>query len=416
MRVLISAGEASGEHYGAELASALRRQSQQSKEQLEVFGLGGAEMRQAGSDTVIDAHKIAVVGITEVLSSLPRIRRAFRRLVAEAERRRPDVAVLIDFPDFNLRLAKQLHRRGIPVVYFVSPQMWAWRSGRVKQIQRYVRKMLVIFPFEAHWFRERGVEAEYVGHPLADERPQVPLREEFAVAHKLNPQKQWIALLPGSRAREADHNLSPMLWAATALRSESRQAMSDPPEDSFESDFEFVLPVASTLSGHKLGRLLTARGELYEPKFALRVALTSSAQSALAHARAAVVASGTATVQAALVGTPFIMVYRVAPSSYLLGRWMVQVPHFAMPNLIAGRRIIPELVQRDFSAHNVVHELRKIIPDGLERQQMLADLAEVRAKLAAPQTSGADHPTAIDRAAAAVLQVAMQGAEPARHL
>ena len=409
MRVLISAGEASGDHYGAELARALRRKVQ--IEQLEIFGLGGDEMRRAGCETVVDAHEIAVVGITEVVSSLPRIRREFKRLVAEAERRRPDVAVLIDFPDFNLRLAKQLYRCGIPVVYFVSPQVWAWRSGRVAQIRRYVRKMLVIFPFEAEWYRARGVEAEYVGYPLADEQPQIPSREEFAAAHKLNPQKQWIALLPGSRAREADLNLSPMLGVATALRSASRKAMPRPPEDPFESEYEFVLPVAPTLSAHDLGRNLASRGELYEPKFSSRVALVASAQAALAYARAAVVASGTATVQAALAGTPFVMVYRVAPSSYLLGRWMVRVPYFAMPNLIAGRRIVPELVQGEFTATNVVRELGKIIPDSPERIQMISDLAEVRGKLSSPQSSfGAT--TAVDRAAAAVIKVIQEAEQP----
>src|SRR5215472_13243332 len=258
MRMLISAGEASGDHYGAELARALRRQT--GIEPLEVFGLGGDEMRRAGCETLVDAHEIAVVGITEVLSSLVRIRRGFKHMVAAADVRRPDVAVLIDFPDFNLRLAKQLYRRGIPVIYFVSPQLWAWRSGRVKQIRRYVRKMLVIFPFEAEWYRGRGVEAEYVGYPLADEQPQIPSREEFAAAHKLNPQKRWIALLPGSRAREADLNRSPMLSAATALRSVSRMAGPNSQGDPFESEYEFVLPVAPTLSAHRLGRNLATHG------------------------------------------------------------------------------------------------------------------------------------------------------------
>jgi lipid-A-disaccharide synthase len=405
MRVLISAGEASGDHYGAELVRALRRQI---TEQFDVSGLGGAEMRATGCDTVVDAHEIAVVGITEVLSSLPRIRVAFRRLIAEAERRRPDVAVLIDFPDFNLRLAKQLHRRGIPVIYFVSPQVWAWRSGRVKQIRQYVRKMLVIFPFEVEWFRDRGVEAEYVGHPLADERPQIPSREEFAIANNLNPQKQWIALLPGSRRKEFDLNLTPMLKAAARLsfRGNAASAGSDLEE------FQFVLPIAPTLARNQVQENVAS---CFRPvgrvaPFTLR--LVENANAALAHARAAVVASGTATVQAALAGAPFIMVYRVARSSYLLGRWMVRVPHFAMPNLIAGRRIVPELVQRDFTAENVARELRKIIPEGPARKQMLADLAEVRAMLRTRQASGREPVAAVDRAAAAVLRVVEEVGQP----
>jgi lipid-A-disaccharide synthase len=389
MRVLISAGEASGDHYGAELARALRRQVHD--HQLEIFGLGGDEMRRAGCETVVDAHEIAVVGITEVISSLARIRRAFKHLLAETERRRPDVAVLIDFPDFNLRLAKQLYRRGIPVVYFVSPQVWAWRSGRVKQIRRYVRKMLVIFPFEVEWYRARGVEAEYVGYPLADEQPEIPSRDEFAAEYQLDSSRQWIALLPGSRQREVRLNLPVMVEAAGQL----------------DQRFQFVIPVASTLDRGWLEALLRKSWGADR----IECTLTSDARATLAHARAAVVASGTATVQAALAGTPFVMVYRVATSSYLLGRWMVRVPHFAMPNLIAGRRIVPELVQRDFTAANILRELRRIIPDGPERQQMSADLAEVRARLSRPQSSG-KMATAVDRAAAAVIKGVQEARKP----
>ncbi|MBV8207007.1 MAG: lipid-A-disaccharide synthase [Acidobacteria bacterium] len=384
MRVLISAGEASGEHYGAQLAIALRARLQQRSEEAEIFGLGGNAMRAAGCETIVDANDIAVVGITEVFASLPRIRREFHRLVHEAERSRPQVAVLIDFPDFNLRLAKQLWRRGIPVVYFISPQLWAWRAGRVKQVRRYARKMLVIFPFEAEWYRQRGVEAEYVGHPLFDERREIPDREAFARRIDLDAAKQWIALLPGSRRKEVSLNLPPILEAAALLEG--------------SGSYEFLLPIAPTLTRNWLAQEIAALRK------GARVHLVEDAPVALAHARAAVVASGTATVQAALAVTPFVMVYRVSPSSYVLGRWMVRVPHFAMPNLIAGRCVVPELVQRRFTAENVVSELRKLLPDGRERDRMLQDLKDVRSKLAYPGDEAAG--SAIDRAAAAVLEVA----------
>lgn len=393
MRVLLSAGEASGDHYGALLIAALRKRAPS----LDAFGLGGAEMRAQGCDTVVDAHDVAVVGITEVLTSLARIRRGFHHLVAEAERRRPDIAVLIDFPDFNLRLAKQLHRRGIPVVYFVSPQVWAWRSGRVKIIQKYTKKMLVIFPFEVAWYREHRVEAEYVGYPLADEQPQIASREEFAARYNLDLQKTWIALLPGSRKKEVQLNLTPMLKAAAQLSFHGTIGTAG----SELEPFEFILPVAPTLQRAGLEAQMRATLASFGRSVPFTLRLVDDARSALAYARAAVVASGTATVQAALADTPFVMVYRVAPSSYLLGRWMVRVPHFAMPNLIAGRRIIPELVQRDFTPENVVRELRKLIPDSPERQQMLRDLAEVREKLASRETGK----TAADRAAEAVLSL-----------
>src|SRR5579859_5800414 len=230
MQFLLSAGEASGDTYGAQLAQAVHQLVPGSS----FFGMGGEKMGAAGCELLIDAKDVAVVGLVEVVKHLPDIRRRFKHLVAEAARRKPDAAVLIDFPDFNLRLARELHRLGIPVFYFVSPQIWAWRTGRVKQIRKYVRKMIVIFPFEQEFYRRHGVEVSYVGHPLAYAPAPAISREEFAARYRLDPQKQWIALLPGSRRKEARLNLPAMLEAAELLRKQGH--------------FEFVLPVASTLS------------------------------------------------------------------------------------------------------------------------------------------------------------------------
>ena len=191
-------------------------------------------MRASGCDLLVHANEVAVVGLVEVVRHLPDIRRRFKHLVAEAARRKPDAAILIDFPDFNLRLARELHRLGIPVFYFVSPQIWAWRTGRVKQIKKYVRKMIVIFPFEQEFYRRHNVEVSYVGHPLAYVAPPQITREEFAGRHGLDPKKQWIALLPGSRRKEVRLNLPTMLQAAQLLQR--------------DNDFEFILPVASTLN------------------------------------------------------------------------------------------------------------------------------------------------------------------------
>src|SRR5215831_2699424 len=229
MNFLLSAGEASGDTYGAQLIDALRQQAPGPT----FFGMGGEKMRASGCELLIDAKDVAVVGLVEVVKHLPAIRRRFKHLVAEAARRKPDAAVLIDFPDFNLRLARELHRLGIPVFYFVSPQIWAWRTGRVKQIQKYVRKMIVIFPFEQEFYARHGVEVSYVGHPLAHVSPPQISREEFAAQHRLDPQKQWIALLPGSRRKEVGLNLPPMVRAIALLQ---------------YGDFEFVVPVASTLN------------------------------------------------------------------------------------------------------------------------------------------------------------------------
>ena len=356
MQFLLSSGEASGDTYGAQLIEALGQLAPGAR----FFGMGGETMRAAGCELLVEAKEVAVVGLVEVIRHLPDIRKRFRHLVDEAAKRKPDAAVLIDFPDFNLRLARELHRLGIPVFYFVSPQIWAWRTGRVKQIQRYVRKMIVIFPFEQEFYRRHGVDVVYVGHPLARAvGPGVP-REEFAAQNNLNAARPWIALLPGSRRKEVLLNLPEMLQAARMLRDEG-------------AGCDYVLPVASTLDE---GWLKSQMGDAGVP-----IHLARDARAALRHSWAAVVASGTATVEAALAGTPFVVVYRLAPLTWVLGRQLVSLDTFAMPNLIAGRRIVPEMIQRDCTAANIVRELTAIIRDGPARQQMLRDLADVRDKL-----------------------------------
>src|SRR5215813_1079434 len=360
MQILLSAGEASGDTYGAQLIEALKQLAPGARS----FGMGGEKMQAAGCELLVHAREVAVVGLVEVVTRLPYIRRQFKRIVAEAARRRPEAAVLIDFPEFNLRLARELHRLGIPVFYFVSPQIWAWRSGRVKQVQKYVRKMIVIFPFEQEFYRKHGVDVTYVGHPLAHAPlPQVS-REEFAARHVLDPTKQWIALLPGSRRKEVRFNLDAMVAAAWILREQGH-------------DFQFLLPVASTLEKDWLYQ------QLRSLEWPVLVILTDDSRATLKHSRAGVVASGTATVEAALAGTPFVVVYRLAALTWLLGRRLVNLNTFAMPNLILGKekRAVPELIQRDFTAGNIVRELKAIIPDGAPRTQMLADLQEVREKL-----------------------------------
>jgi lipid-A-disaccharide synthase len=355
MRLLISAGEASGEAYGAQLIAALRGAAPEAV----FFGLGGQAMRAAGCDTVVDARDVAVVGLAEVVTHLPRIYGEFRKLLRAVDAQKPDAAILIDFPDFNFRLARQLHRRGVPVFYYISPQLWAWRAGRIRLVRQYVRKMLVIFPFEEQWYRERGVEAVYVGHPLADIPPPSISRDNFAARHGLDVRKQWIALLPGSRQREVRMNLPGMLSAAARLSSE----------------YEYVLPVASTLDPAWVRQLA-------ERDFGdMQLRYSDDARATLLHARAAIVASGTATVEAALMGTPFVMVYRVSRLTWALGRHLVKVPHFAMVNLIAGREVVPEIVQADFTPARVAESLARIIADGAERQAMLDGLGEVRRRL-----------------------------------
>ena len=382
MRILISSGEASGDTYGAQLIEALKRR----QAGVEIFGAGGERMRAAGLDSTVRARDISVVGIVEVLTHLPKIYREYKKLLREIDRRRPDAAVLIDFPDWNLRLAQELHRRKIPVVYYVSPQLWAWRPGRIEQVKKFVDRMLVIFPFEATWYRERGVEAEYVGHPLADMRISPPPASFSTKRVGEDGFEGWIALLPGSRRKEVAMNLPEMLKAVSILDQES------------EGRLDFALPVASTLDRE----WIQAQLDRVPP---LPITLLDDARFALANARAAIVASGTATVEATLIGTPFVMVYRVSPVSYKIGRGMVKVPFFAMPNLIAGREVVPELVQDDFTAEKVVACVRQILPDGAARQRMLNGFAEIRGKLTV-----AAEGTVAERVAAKVLRLLGQQA------
>jgi lipid-A-disaccharide synthase len=457
LRVLISAGEASGDMYGAELMAALRALHGGA---VECFGLGGERMNEAGCELVVHARDVAVVGLFEVLSHLPGIYRKFHTLLAEVDRQRPDVAVLIDFPDWNFRLAKQLHRRGIPVVYYVSPQLWAWRKGRLKLVQRYVSEMLVIFPFERQFYARHGVQVEYVGHPLSElEQPKVS-REEFARRWGLDPSRRWIALLPGSRRKELRLNLPAMLGAAGRLGAE----------------FEFVMPVASTLDREWVGEQIAQcaappshicqrRADVGHPPSGtlwpvqeqrqdqlpqpsqlqarmghpgafspVEVKLTDDARASLLHARVGVVASGTATVEAALIGTPFVMVYRLGALTWMLGRHLVKLPHYGMVNLVAGREVVPELIQNDFTPERVERAVRALLEDGAARQAMTEALAEVRGLLrgglaSAPASAPASIPasttqgatsetgetseTGAQRAARAVLWVAESAAEKA---
>lgn len=380
MRILISAGEASGEFYGAELMQALRQQVSENgpNPAIDFFGVGGQQMRTAGCDLLVDAREIAEVGIIEVIKHIPNIYRRFRQVVREAERHRPDVAVLIDFPDFNLRLARELHQRGVPVIYYVSPQLWAWKQRRIEQVLKYVREMLVIFPFEERFYRERGIAAKFVGHPLADLPAPKVTREEFAAEYKLDPERQWIALLPGSRRGEVSRIFSGLLQAAQLLGPE----------------YVYTVPVASTLHADWVASFL--RDYSGPP-----ITFTRDARATLLHARAAAVASGTSTLEAALIGTPFAMVYQVAPLTWALGRRLVKVDRFAMVNLIAERDVVPELVQAEFTPQRVCAELRRIIPEGEARATMIAGFHEVRRRLASNEAGG----RASERAARAVLSV-----------
>ncbi|MGH9535513.1 MAG: lipid-A-disaccharide synthase [Terriglobales bacterium] len=384
--IMIVAGEASGDLHAGGLVAELRRRHRGWR----FFGCGGPRLQAAGAELLVEARQVAVVGLVEVAAHLPRIYRLHRRLRQAMRRRRPAAVILVDFPDFNLPLAAAAARWGIPVVYFISPQVWAWREKRVEAIRRTVRRMICIFPFEPAFYASHGIEVDYVGHPLVQAaRPQLS-REQFLSRHHLAADRPLIALLPGSRRREIGFNLPPMLAAAERLRQ--------------RVGAQFILPAAATVGSAWLARAIPAA-----QRTGIRV-LEGEAYDALAHAEVAIVASGTATVEAALLRTPMVVVYRLSPYSYWLGRRWVRTSHFAMVNLVAEREIVPELIQGQFQPEAVVNWALKLLGGAVAggkptwpepekaaavRAAMLQGYEEVRRRLQPPPlavAAGADGP------------------------
>jgi lipid-A-disaccharide synthase len=360
---MIVAGEASGDKHGAKLVAALRALCPDSP--FEFFGAGGDEMRQAGVETLVDAREVAIMGALEVARALPVFLRAFRRLRDAANERKPRLVILIDWPEFNLRLAKRLKRDGHRVIYYISPQIWAWRSYRIHAIKRYVERMLVILPFEKDYYERNGVEVDYVGHPLLDSAHVTATREEFCSRHALDPLKPIIALAPGSRHSEMKHILPPLIEAARRL-------------NQWRPNFQFVLPLARTFTREEIApqigstRLSVIEGETY---------------NAMAAADLAVVASGTATLEAAIIGSPLIVVYRASQLNWRIFRPLINTPFVGMPNLIAGKEIAPELLQNDLTAENLTEVIVGFLSDPARLRQSRADLAEVRKKLGEAKAS-----------------------------
>ena len=355
-------------------------------------------MQAAGQTRVVRAEDVAHMGITEVIRHAPFIYGQYRKLIAAIDAQPPTIAVLIDFPDVNFRLARHLKKRGIPVVWFVSPQLWAWKRKRLRWVQQRVAKMLVIFPFEEPFYRNRKVQAEFVGHPLAELPLPTISRETYAAHNNLDPGKPWIALLPGSRWREIEANLPTMVEMACR----------------FPRDAEYILPVATTIDRPRLADFTAGWITHFpgtDPAIPLPyIHLVADAREALHHATASVVASGTATVQAALVGNPFVVVYLVSSLTFKLAKQLIWYPPeipaevdrdgnlpIAMPNLIAGKRIVPELLQDRFNAENLSEALTPLLSETPVRRQQIADLAELRALLTTP------HGPAIERVRDAVL-------------
>lgn len=365
--LLISAGEASGDMYAARLAAAL-----QQRVNVSLFGMGGPQMRAAGVDVITDYKEVSVVGITEILSHLPSLIRAMRRLVFEASLRHPPFAILTDFPGFHLRLARKLRPHKVRNIYYICPQFWAWRPWRVRVVRRRFAQALCIFPFEEAFFSGAGVPTKFIGHPLVGNVQATQSREALCVQQNLDPEQPIVAILPGSRPAELAQHM-PIIRAACPIIYHQRPA-------------QFVIAAAAHTN-------LESLQSDWPAQLTVRM-VENQTYDVLASADAAIVSSGTATVEAALLNTPMVVVYRVTPVTALLAKPLVRTPFFSMVNLIAERRVVPELIQNDFTPQNVANEVLRLLNDSPARAELRIGLADVRARLGPPG--------AVERAADAI--------------
>jgi lipid-A-disaccharide synthase len=356
-QILISAGEASGDMYAARLAAALRARAD-----VQLFGMGGPRMREAGVEIVADCSEVALVGIVEIAKKYPALRRVFKRLVDESAGRKPRLAILTDFPGFHLRLARKLKAQRVPCVYFVCPQFWAWRPWRANLVRRRFARGLCIFPFEEEWYRSRGVQADFIGHPLVGNVAATRTRAQFAAAYNLDAAKPIVTLLPGSRSGEIAHHMPTLMQACRLVQK--------------NHDVQFVLALAPGAQRSQIAPYLASGTRLQ--------VVEDSTYDALAAADLSIVSSGTATVEAALLDAPMIVIYRLAPLTAVIARCLVRTPMFAMVNLIAGKRVVPELVQEDFTPERVASEVARLLDSPEARAEMRKGLAEVREKLGPP--------------------------------
>ena len=354
--LLIIAGEKSGENYGADVV----RRFKALHPGIGFFGIGGTKMAAEGVDILVSMDALAVVGLFEVVSHLPRIRRIFNRIRREVEIRRPAAAILIDSPDFNLRLAKKLHRFGVPVLYYIGPTVWAWRKGRLKTVKKYVRKMCLIFPFEEDIYRTAGVPARFVGHPLLERVRAAFGRDEFLSKHGLDPDKKLIVILPGSRRSEIRFHMPVLAEALERIRRE------------VPSQFVFIL--AEDLDPGILEPLLPPGAP------DIRI-LGENAYEAMAAADLVLSACGTANLETALLETPLVAFYRLSALTYRAGVNLVKVKDYSIVNILAGERIVPELIQRDFTADNLVREAKTILGSADLRSAMKARFRRIKSLL-----------------------------------
>lgn len=363
LRLMFVAGEASGDAHATSLVQALREAAPRAN--FDFFGATGARMRAAGVESIIDTDQLSILGLWEIASELPKFFDPYRKLKQAAIERKPDAVILIDWPDFNLRLARWLHRQGVSVIYYVSPQLWAWRSYRARNVRRDVDLLLSILPFEKDWYAARGMtHVEYVGHPLAGNVNASFDRTEFCRRHDLDPTKPLISLLPGSRHKELMRILPPLLDAAVAISKNY-------------PEIQFALVVAPNRELSEAEEIVASRNDLLPHN--LRI-IHHETREALAASDAAAVASGTATLEAALLGTPMVIVYKESFLNWHVLGSMINVEHYGLVNLIAGRRVAVELIQNELNGERLAHELLNLIEPDRNRSFRL-ELASLTQKL-----------------------------------
>jgi lipid-A-disaccharide synthase len=362
-KIMIVTGEASGDLHGANLVRALRSQCTE----ISFCGMGGTELASLGVEILCDADKVSVVGITEVFSHLKDIFTALsilkRRMISDP----PDLLIIIDLPDFNLILAKKAKKLGIPVFYYIAPQVWAWRSGRVRTIKRRVDKLGVILPFEENYFKQKGVDTEYVGHPLLDTVKTTLTRDDFLQKYDIGADQRCIGLLPGSRKKEIITLLPYFLGAAELLQKNKKKLNS----------LVFLIPQASTITRKDLDDAGLAD---CQEQLNIKV-ITDDRYNMMSVCDGAVAASGTVTLELAILKIPMVVVYKLTNITYFLGRLLVKLDHFSLVNLIAGKTAVPELLQHEVTAANIAQKLATLIGETEEREQTLSDLHEVRIRL-----------------------------------
>jgi lipid-A-disaccharide synthase len=376
-RIMIVAGEASGDMHGANLVRSLRRR----RPDLSISGMGGVALMEQGVEILYDAAKMGVVGLSEVLAHLKDIRLAMRILESGLRNNRPDLLILIDYPDFNLMLAGKAKKLGIPVFYYVSPQVWAWRSGRIRKIRKRADRMAVILPFEEEFYRRHGMEVNFVGHPLMDAVRTSQPREAFLQRHEIDPRATVIGLLPGSRHKEIATLLPVFLEAAKLLAEKVPQPV-------------FLLPLAPTLSRSDL-----ERHGLDASSLDIRV-ISDNRYDLMASCGAVMTASGTVTLELAILGVPMAVCYRTSSLTYFLGRKLVKVEFFSLVNLVAGRQVVPELLQDQVTPEAIAEFLLSVLSETAKHAEVCRELAEVRDRLGRPGAS--------DRAAEAALELISQ--------